>query len=337
MKKQKEPRGQLASALAFLNLTFKDEDQGMYCMIGNHEARSFNFVLAAGTTVEEDLQACPQLDLMLEAIERCGPEYSITQLSPSKLLVRSAGFQAYIPCILPDKLSWPLPDAEIAPLGDRFIEALREIAPLLSATAETVLESSIQLNTGSCIATDRQVILEAWHGYDLPSGLLIPKAIVTALHKSAKSLRGFGCSDKTATFWFEDSTWLRTQLFRDKWPIRVKEQLNCYPQLRAVPQFLFEAAKKVMPFSSNGLVYIKDELISSHPFDAIEEGSKLQLPIGSFHAERIYDWQNLKRIQKHVVLWDEGAKGGTYFEGDNIRGMIVDTRPQKEQDDDIPF
>lgn len=336
---KKKIESPLIQALRFLLLTWKaGEDQAMYCMMHANEAVSFNSILAAGADIDEDLYACPHTALMLAAILRCGDRYAITQLSPTKLLVRSDDFQAYVPCVAPDALSWPLPDVPVVAIDDRLTEALRKVAPLLSATGETLIEQSIQLNAGSCLATNRSVILEAWHGFDLPSGLLLPKSIVTAIHKAGKHLRAFGFSSVSATFHFDDATWLRTQLFQEKWP-DIQKHLNAQTCTRPVPSELFEAAKKVSPFSGNGAVYVKNGLISSHPFDAKEEGSALKLPIGSQHQERSYRATDLSLIAKHALNWDETMRAdGTYFTGNGIRGLIHHQVPNGIiEDDDIPF
>lgn len=336
---KKKIESPLIQALRFLHLTWKaGEEQAMYCMMYDGKARSFNSVIAAQTPIEEDLYACPHTALMLAAILRCGDRYAITQLSPTKLLVRSDDFQAYVPCVSPDALSWPLPDVPVAAVDDRLTEALRKVAPLLSTKGETLIEQSIQLNAGSCLATNRSVILEAWHGFDLPSGLLLPKSIVIAIHKAGKHLSRFGYSANTCTFYFDDGTWLRTQLFQEKWP-DIQRHLNAQTCTRPVPPELFEAAKKVSPFSGNGAVYVKDGLISSHPFDAKEEGSALKLPIGSQHQERSYRASDLSLISKHVTMWDETMRvDGTYFTGKDIRGLIHHQVPNGIiEDADIPF
>lgn len=338
-KKKLVVKPKLVQALEFLCLTKAD-----YCLMDQRIARAFDSILAAGTHIEEDLSCNPQPSLLLLAILRCADEYAITQLSPSKLLVRSADFQAYIPCDISNLLSWPIPDAPVTAIDDRLIEAMRKVAPLVSTTGDTVVECSVQLNSGSVIATNLMVILEAWHGIDLPSGLLIPKVAINAIHKSGKHLASFGYSPKTATFYFTDDTWLRTQLYQEKWP-DVASFLNIELNTRPVPPDLFKAAKKVAPFSVTQKVYIKDSLISSHPLDAKEEGA-LQLPIGANeHGERIYGSRNLALVAPHATLWDEYARpDATAFLGDNIRGVISHEEFPSNQpivtsflDDDIPF
>lgn len=158
-KKPKPVKTQLVQALDLLSLTYKaGEDQAMYAMMRDHKAASFNSVIALGTTIEEDIEACPHIGLLEAALDRCGQNpYSITQLSTEKLLVRSDDFQAYIPCLNPSGLSWPVPDALIAPLDERLLVALKKVAVLASTKAETVIEASIQINAGSVL--DRKSVV----------------------------------------------------------------------------------------------------------------------------------------------------------------------------------
>ena len=62
------------------------------------------------------------------------------------------------------------------------------------------------------------MLMEAWHGLDLPPNVPLPKQFVAALVKQKKNLTGFGFSRSSATFYFEDGCWLRTQLYSDEWP-----------------------------------------------------------------------------------------------------------------------
>lgn len=335
MAKQKvDTRTALAKALDFLRLTSAD-----YCVISNGRAMANDRIVAAAIGVDEDLEACPHLETMYQAILRAGESYIISQLSPIKLLVRSEDFQAYVPCLPLADAPQATPDARQADIDNRLIDALLKVLPLVSTVAETVLERSVQLNSGMCQATDRHIILQAWHGLDLPNGLLLPKHGIQAINGADKDLVGFGYSGNTATIYFDDSSWIRTQLFQEKWPEVISSifSKSAFFRPREVPAQLFESAAKVAVFSVDEKVYIKDEHISSHPFDAKEEGGSLNLPIGSYHAERIYNFADLKKIKKHAELWDEkAAPTATYFQGDSIRGMVTHEIPASE-DDDIPF
>ena len=345
-KRQKKAEvSSLEQALQFLSMNFKvGEAQTMHSRMENGTAVTFNMVVGLGTPIDIDLCACPQVDLMLAAVQRCGPTLAITQLSPHKLVVRSQDFHAYVPCIDPAACSWPKPDTPIAEIGADFIGALHKVAPFTDAKGETVLESSIQLLDGSVLATNRSVVVEAWHGTSMPEGLLIPVEAAKLLHKSKKELRLFGYSPTTITFYFADNSWLRTQLFQDKLPnIKAHIERASQEHMHDVPHDFFAAVEKVAPFSTSGKIWIENNLVSSHPFDAKEEGSGLALEFaGNGHAYRVYAASDLHKIRKIATKWDEfGRDDGTLFFGEKIRGMIWHQKKAEPlssaEDDDIPF
>lgn len=341
-KKKQDTRSQLVKSLDFLHMLFKAGDaQSMYCIMGNNKAVAFNMILAAGTVIDEDFQACPHMGLFSAALDQCGQEYQITQLSAEKLLVRSGGFQAYIPCISGDSLSWPIPDAPLAPASDALTAAIWKVAPLVSTKAKTVLEGSIQLNNGSCIATNRRVVIEAWHGIEMPNGLLIPRIAANVLHKAKKKLVSFGLSKETLTFHFDDNTWLRTQLYQDR-PMNMTRLFMAVSPRPVVPG-LFEAVRKVAPFSDERSVFIHDCYVSSHRPGTVQLGSSLSEPIQGTHASRNYGIDDLNLVASLAERWDEVSLDNnlaTYFEGQSLRGVITHGHNDTDasvDDDDIPF
>lgn len=338
--KKSEPKiSSLERALNFLDLVHNKNDCSMFCNMELGYATAFNLVAGVGTPVHVDLAACPHIGLFQAAIARCGERYAITQLSLQKLLVRSGEFHAYIPCADESSLYSCAPDAKAGILNDRFMEALGKVAPVSSTTGERVVEVSILLNSASVFATNGSIIMEAWHGNDFPSGMVMPKSSFTLLKKAKKRITAFGFSATSITFYFEDESWLFTKIFNDKWPDLTRYlhiEVNPYD----VPPQFFEAAKKVSPFG-NGRIFVEGNLVSSHPKDVKEEGSGLALTVdGIQHQPRNYNWSDLALIAKHAQKWDENARiDGTYFSGQNIRGIVhhanQNLKPSKEED--IPF
>lgn len=298
----------------------------------------FNRIVAAGARIEEDMEAAPRLDMFKLALETCGPSFRLIQLSPENLLVSAGEFKAYIPCLPAERLIEPIPDAPCAVVTDDVTRALRVVGTLADVKGKTVLESAVQLNAGSAVATDNHIMLEAWHGIDLPNGMLIPKQAIQVLAKIKKVLVNMGFSRTSATFWFEDGSWMRTNIFNEGYP-NVGSILRYNGEPRPVPSELFSAAKQIAPFSLMGEVFIKNGYMTSHPDNMTNVGSTLKLSIEGEHAPRIYDADNLKLISKLVQTWDETYNEQiTYFFGENVRGAIY-CRPYTEIDDgsDIPF
>lgn len=342
-KKQKPIKSALLQALEFLLIVPQVDDASLYANIQDGHAVRFNRIVAAGTEIDFQVNAAPSTALLALAIEQCGASYKIVQLSDKKLAVRSNDFQAFIPCAIPESLPEAIPDAPLTAVDDRLITALVKVAALTDAKAKTVLESCICLNPGTCIASDNRVILEAWHGLDLPPGLLLPKMAVGAIKKAKKHLANFGYSANTATFYFSDGTWIRSNLYQEKYPDVVR-YLNVPTEAREVPKDLFNAAAKVAPFSTTGEVFIKDGLISSEPdFGKHYVGGELKLPIAGDHSPRIYFSEDLRLVAPHVLLWDENvSKDVTYFFGEKLRGAIFSRDYSQEGtapsvDEDIPF
>lgn len=346
MKKVAPKKSSLEQALDFLSLAYKaGETQSTYCFMELGTAICFNMIIGVGTRIEEDIAACPHVGLLRSALDRCGTEYVITQLSTEKLLVRSGEFHAYIPCLEAAALAWCQPDAALAPLDDRFREALEKVAGLAVTKADSVLECSIQLNAGSVIATNRRVILEAWHGIDFPDGLLMPKVAFAKLNKVKKRLQSFGFSPTSLTLYFEDGSWLFTKLFQDKWPANVKEHLSIDNQSHPIDESFFAAVKKVLPFSSSGAIWVEGNMVSSHPPFVKEEGSGLSLPFDGLQFEpRTYVGSDLLFVSHYATKWDANARNdGTSFFGNNLRGIIhhgnfsiIDPTGPTD-DEDIPF
>lgn len=343
MAKQKKPEvSSFEKALDFLALTYKaGEDQSTYSFMELGTAVAFNLTVGLGSPIDVDLAACPHIDLLRTAIERCGPTFAITQLAQNKIIVRANDFHAYIPCIDPNGLVWPTPDRMVAEINDDFLEALNKVAPMADAKAETVLECAIQLYDGSVLATNKSLVIEAWHGTSMPDGLLLPKVAAVLLRRAKKHLKGFGFSENTITFYFTDGCWLRSQLYRDKLP-NIKRHIEAASQdhLRDIPHDFFPAVEKVAPFSTSGHIWVEGNLVRSHPFHVTQEGSGLTLEFsGEGHDYRVYGAHDLHLIRNIATKWDEYARDdGTLFFGEKVRGMIWHQKKMEvSADDDIPF
>jgi hypothetical protein len=338
-KKNPKPSNRLMEAMEFLSLCQKGKgkEQDTHCILSDHSAVAFNGIVAMGQLIDEDLFACPHTDKMALALASCGETFSITQVAEDRLLVRSGDFQAFVPCCQRSALPTALPDAQIALINDNFKHALKIVAPLASEKGEHVVTASIQVNSGNVVGTNREIIIEAWHGVDLPV-MLMPKQAATAIIKVKRKLTGFGYSGPTATFWYEDGSWLKTNLFEDKWP-DVVGMLNLENRAKLIEPAFFEAVKTVAAFSENGNVYCGDGFVSSHYFsNVVEQGSHRTMPVENGIVNRIYTTKGLLTVGKHAKMIDESAGANiTLFFGDNLRGGIFHQVPMPPTEDDIPF
>jgi hypothetical protein len=348
MKKSKVSNNPLLAAMQLLSLCQDKDGTEMhcYCNIENNRAVAFDGVVAAGSTIIEDFDACPHTLKLAAALASCGDTFAITQLSQESILVRSGDFQAFVPCCEREKLPQAAPDAAIVAITPALLDSLKIVAPLASDKAAMVIAGSVLISQGSALATNRVVILEAWHGCDLPV-MLLPKQAVKALLDSGRIPVRFGYSGKTATFWFDDYSWIRTQLYQDG-----AKDLQSYlnqPNIerRKMPQEFFTAVKKIAPFSQTGEVYCRQGSISSH-YRSDQQGSQLSIEIENGPVDVAYSIKELKYLEKFAEEFDEHFEKFTLFFGSKARGAIWHTKIAKpvickhginelDCDDCIPF
>jgi hypothetical protein len=286
----------LYEALRFVSLAQRDlgSDMQTHCVMHDGDLLAFDGIVAVSTPIDEQMFACPHTWKFLSAIERCGAELAITQLPTNRLSVRSGKFKATIPCVTAARLAGAIPDAARIAVDDRLIAALDTVGVLISDTAQTVLCSSALLQSNTSVATDREMCIEAWHGFDLgtennaPIKMLIPKTAINVLGKCKKALTGLGWSKSSVTFHFDDTSWVRTQLYDGGFPA-YEAILSTDSQMQIqVTETFFEDIAKLEPFSEDGCLRFNGNIVQTH--DSAEDGAThaIDIPIyGRYMARQI--------------------------------------------------
>jgi hypothetical protein len=322
--KTKEPNGAatLIEALKFISLAQHKEGtpHQTHCRIDGGKIIGFDGVIAAGHLIEDDLSACPHTTRLLDALSKCGANLTITQLDSQRLSIKSERFRAFVPCLPFDQLPPIEPDAPCAVIDDRLKIGFELVSPLISETAQKAMLASAMLQANSIVGTNGHVLIEYWHGIDLPPNLLIPKAAINAIVKTPKKLARFGFSPNSATFFFEDESFIRTQLYAEQYAYYqgiLEQDSNPWP----LPQGFFDGLRKIQSladdkivrFTETGFVVRDANKVDSGSFDI--EG----LPPGlSFNIEYLL---LLEPVFKQV---DFAHK--TLFFGENARGAIMGLR-----------
>lgn len=274
-KPSEKTSSRLLEVVRFLSLVSRGEGspQDTHILLKDRTATAFNGTVAAGAIIDEDLHAAPHAKTFLNALQKCGDQYSLTQLDQSRLSIKSGPFKAIIPCIDPTLLYFPTPDVNVAPIDDKFKEAIQLIEKIKPENGQRVVTLSFLLNGQSVIATDGKILVEAWHGLNLPTNVPVPKAIIPIL-LSSKKLTGFGLSSSTVTFFLEDNSFIRSQLYAEGWP-DVKGLLDKQASPIPVPKDFFKGLEAIKDFSGNGFVYFNDDKIQSHEFE--EKGAQFEV------------------------------------------------------------
>ena len=295
----------------------------------NNWAIAFNGVVAAGSPINEDIVAYPHTLMLVEALSKCDENFSITQLDNDRLSIKSGKFKAVVPCLDPSLMQNAFPDPQIVGITNDFKKAVEAVGVLASENAQHVLTASVLMAGPSVISTNRVMIMEYWHGLDLPPGVPLPKQFVAALAKQKKNLVGFGFSNNSATFHFEDGCWIKTQLYSDEWP-DVGRILNIEANLWSIDAEFYKALDAIAPFSEDGNVYSELNLLMSHPDSSIGATHEC----GGVPKGFVYPIKQLKIIQPFVEKIDYMASGihdSSYclvFQGGNMRGVISGRQKQ---------
>ena len=315
----------LLAALKFVSLVQKEEGQvyETYCVLANKTATAFNGLLAAGQAIEEDINICPHTIKLTAALARCGESLSITQLDNYKLSIKSENFKAVIPCAEPMTMTYAQPDNPLIIINDNLKKGFEIVQLLVSDSSEHVVTASILLKANSMYSTNREVFFEYWHGIDMPGEYAIPKTAIIAILKSGKKLDKMGYSATSVTFWFTDGSWLRTQMYNDKWP-DVTKIINLPSKAISVPPMLFVGIDAIKPFADkSSRILINEGQLATEELDGagatyIVEG----LPKGI-----AVNYKYMQLIAPYATLIDVNvSQTYIYFFGDNVRGVIAGMR-----------
>src|ERR1035437_3977018 len=322
--KSKSSEG-LINALRFISVAQKAEGNSPFhshCILHNGFAMAYNGTITAGAKIEKTLEIAPHTYKLIAALERTTKDISITELE-GKLSVRSGGFQAHVHCwhesmpsLAPDPASWPITDV------------LRENLEMISAISvdndkKRIVECSILLRENSAFASDGSVLLEAWHGLNLPECIL-PKAFVTAIINTKKKMTKFGKSENSCTVYFEDESFIKTQIYSETWP-DINVILNKPSKPEPLPKGFYEALRNIEPFSNGKeaekTVYFVDGALQSHRDK--NEGATCECNVKHGPAFNI---KRLKRIEHCVETVDFYSHNVAFFFGNGVRGALCGVR-----------
>jgi hypothetical protein len=305
-KKQAKFVNPLLDALRFISCAQRanGSDMQQYSMLHQGYAVAFDGVVAAGVRINEDLSCCPRTFPLIHALENCTEGYHIAHIAIDRLVVQSGDFQAFIPLSDPAMLQWASPDPKYVVADDKLKAALHAVVGVVNEKADRIHEASVCMQASTCLATDGNVMLEAWHGWHLPPNILLPKAGIKALVKAGKPLAGLGYGDTTVTFWFDDGSWVRMQRFLADWP--KSELLSIRTELSPLSAQLFVAAEKLAPFSNDGQLYCWQGKARSHPFAQTDAfNGQLTLEVAGINESRVYKLTTLDAIEPFATFYDD--------------------------------
>lgn len=264
LSKKQSAASELLEAIKFINLAQRKEGESykLHCKLQNNFATAFDGVIACGHKIEDSLDAQPRTEVLLKALAKCGNSLSITHVD-NQLAIVSGKFKVFVPCD-PNPQIVIRPDPPCAALDARLAASLAIVGDLPEEGDERTACRSVLIQAGSVVGCRRgHVIIEAWHGIELPPGLCVPVRAIKAILDSKKELTQLGFSASSVTFYFSDGSWIRSQLDEGKWP-DYQRMLNLSPKYETVPGGLFDGLQTLKDFSEDKRIRLKNGSISTH-------------------------------------------------------------------------
>jgi hypothetical protein len=322
-KTKDESSNSLLDALRFISLCQREIGSvtQTHCRMHAGWVAATDGVLTLGSPIDDDLDTCPHTVRLMQALERSSEGVALTQLDSTRLSVRSAGLRAVIPCVPAELVPITWADPQAAVINDQFSVACKAIEHVASDTGNSAELISFLVTGQTISATNRSVVVEYRHGNDLPPYFVLPKSAVTAICKTNKTLSGFGYNGNSATFYFTDNCWLKTQLFEDKWPninkVFGKEKEN---SINIIPLEIFKALNLIGDFSDTGQVRFQADLLKT----VNTTGDGAEHDISGLVPGPVFAIKNLQMIQSLVKELKINPKAApAFFYGENLRGAIV--------------
>jgi hypothetical protein len=311
----------LIAALKFISVAQKKigTAQQQFCAMAGNWIVASNEILTVGSKIPEDLNACPHTYQLLDALQKCGEELNITQLSENVLSIKSGEFRALIPCITGRELKFSCPDPMTFRIDNNIQKAFDCIACLATEGAEYAYLAAVLLKNATAVSTNGSAILEYWHGLQLPGEYLVPKASAIAVAKAEKNLAGFGFSPNSVTFYFEDESFIKTQLFPDKF-VDYQNVFNPNINVWPIPEQFYKAVRTIETFTNNSIVYFRRGALATADVQTTECTT---YKIDGLPENMAFNTKNLLLIEHAVekVAFDETTHS-MYFYGSNVRGAL---------------
>lgn len=324
-KKRNAQADKLVTALTFISAASKDTKQGLYqkhIHIGGQMAVAFDGVLAAGHPIDEDFVAFPNLEQLRAALETCGKQLSLT-LGDGTIEVKGENVHAVVQCLPAADMHLTVPDPNGWQLDDVIKAAFEACIRYTREGGTKVHESAILLGANTCIGTNGSALIEYWHGVNLPD-MILPRAFCHAVMKTKAKLVGFGWGDgRSVTFWFEDGSWIKSQLYAEGFPMNARTIMDVQATLSPVAPDFVKAIEAVVAFSDDGTVTLEAGQIIGGS-DSGPAGAAYDVKDMKVAGKRRYNASFILKVADLIQTIDiDTDPARLIWYGDKVRGIIA--------------
>lgn len=332
--KQQAQGSELSAALNFVAVagTKDDAPYKSHVALNNNFAVCCDGQISAGHPIVEELECCPQLSQLRAALAKTGESLSITELGTGQLAIVGDRLTAKISCLsfdaLPD-VKLTTPDPICAAIDDRIKQAFAVCGGVVSENGTRAFECGMLLAANECTSINGKVLIQYWHGIDLPPDLFVPKIFTAAVCKIKLPLVGFGFTlGRSVTFHFQGGAWIKTQLYEDKFPA-VASIINSAVELHpnGITPELFDAIATIADFSDDGTATLGNGCVAS----TANENANAKYTLEGLPGNLTLVGEQAKMIAPYVTSIDLTSHNDrAFFFGDKMRGVIMGCKAHVE-------
>lgn len=268
-----------------------------------------------------DLPVCTiSAERLVAAWSACKGEPTLT-LTDSNLMVKAGTRRARIGLL--DHRAYPRtePTAKTSHTAPGVAALLKALQPFVATDASKVWATGVCLHNGYAYATNNVILCRVPFPTVLPETVIIPSACFDAIISKGEPV-DIGVTQDSATFYFEDDTWVKTLLLSGSWPVKTVDDFIAqlpdnwatpHPDLASVLATAVKLADMRIPivqFTNHGLALI-DEAFQADELDPVPEQGKLNARMAALVFE------HATAVQWHVPKQDVHA-----FKAGEIVGLF---------------
>lgn len=349
MAKTINPASNLLNALKFISVTGTKTGNktNKFCSISHNLAVMSNDTMTVGHPIEEDLSASPDVFKLIEALGKVKSEFAITQLGPDSIAVSSNTYRAVVECD-----DDPGNDYESNP-DDPCAIASNEIKAALllaSSAVETKLKKGdhhlfkahVLLKANIAVGSNGKLLIEYWHGVDLPDGIMIPENVATAVGKCKYNLTDLGFRFENGiptsiTFHFGNKAFIKTKLIKINMPDYEKLFDVKNLELNEIPDNFFPAIKTVKSFSKENAIIFKKDTVGAYDLTTNTITSSCEIDL-NVHDEMVFDSKLILPFEKHFnKMFFIPKNSMLLFFGQKTRGAVIGFDVKQDEQEECPF
>jgi hypothetical protein len=304
-KAKKDKRNAAEGLIKALKFILPSQNKLAHCYIGNGYVIGENNMFLMATKIEEDLNACPNSHIFLDALLNCESELQITQLSEFELSVKSGSFTSSVACQNWMPTMWAEATFDVRAL---FLDALQTVYKIASDNSETY-KGGVLVNGQSCVVTDDSILVESWHGTGFPNPFIVPKLPVKLA--CSDNFVKLGLSDNTITFQKEDGSFIVSKFIEDKF--------QPYEHFFNVPEDSFEyflpkgfkkAVESLAPFAKDVVInFVEDGLSVTDGFYKID-GLPINISFNIASLLKVIDLIDTFVVHENKMIFKKGYTRG---------------------------